>query len=315
MQWFASAPSNIALIKYMGKEKNGRNLPANPSLSYTLSNLLTHVELVLIPGVNDLWEPLEMPGAMPLELNEKSQARFLMHLKMLKEYFNYQGAFMVRSSNNFPFGSGLASSASSFAALTKCACLALSELTQTEIPDIKTQAKLSRMGSGSSCRSFFSPWAIWHGDEVDSIDIPYSNLHHQVILISHKEKAVSSSLAHERVQTSPLYPQRHERARDNLNALLDAFKNKNWFNAYEITKREFLDMHALFETCTTPFSYMTKETHSVLSQLENYWATHQDGPLITMDAGPNIHLLWREEKKADAEAFKRTAWVGQFDVL
>jgi len=45
MQWFAQAPANIALIKYMGKKDPQKNLPGNPSLSYSLDNLLSNVML------------------------------------------------------------------------------------------------------------------------------------------------------------------------------------------------------------------------------------------------------------------------------
>jgi diphosphomevalonate decarboxylase len=157
MPWFAQAPANIALIKYMGKKDNKKNIPDNPSLSYTLNHLLTNVMLEGHSGRKDFWEPLEIPGALPFRLSVAAQERFLHHLSYLKSYFNYEGGFIVRSSNNFPHSSGMASSASSFAALTKCACLALSELTQQALPPVTTQADLSRLGSGSSCRSFFAP--------------------------------------------------------------------------------------------------------------------------------------------------------------
>src|SRR6476659_4687638 len=113
MQWLAQAPSNIALIKYMGKKDVQQNLPDNPSLSYTLNKLLSTVLLEQYPGKKDLWEPLHTPGAPPFTLSEASQERFLSHLLFLKKQFNYKGCFVVRSSNNFPLGSGLASSASS----------------------------------------------------------------------------------------------------------------------------------------------------------------------------------------------------------
>ena len=45
MRWYASAPSNIALIKYMGKTDYNGNKPTNSSLSYTLTHLNTHVEI------------------------------------------------------------------------------------------------------------------------------------------------------------------------------------------------------------------------------------------------------------------------------
>ena len=315
MQWFAQAPSNIALIKYMGKKDTESNLPDNASLSYTLNNLLSSVEIETQPGKKDFWEPLQIPGGEPFSLSAAAQQRFLRHLNYLKDEFNYTGAFIVRSSNNFPQGSGLASSASSFAALTMCAARAMSELTDTPMPSILTQAQLSRVGSGSSCRSFFSPWALWHDDMVEAIELPYTKLLHQVILISHEEKRILSSDAHQRVKSSPDYATRHIRATENLSALLQAFQNKNWYGAYEICWQEFQDMHHLFMSSTPAFTYITAETKDILKKLQEVWRHENDGPIVTMDAGPNIHLLYRPDQADMAQQFKRDHLIGNYDVL
>lgn len=315
MSWFAQAPSNIALIKYMGKKDAETNLPINPSLSYTLNNLVSSVMLEPFAGRKDRWEPLDTPGAPLFVLSTSAQERFLQHLARLKAQFDYSAAFIVRSNNNFPISSGLASSASSFAALTKCALFALSELTQRPLPSIETQAQLSRLGSGSSCRSFFSPWVLWENDRVQAIEFPYTSLHHEVIIISHAEKKVSSSEAHLRIQTSPLYNTRALRAKDNMKALLNALNNQNWRMAYLVCWREFQDLHQLFSTCATPFSYMTQQTEEVLNMLQALWHKESDGPLITMDAGPNIHLLYRLDQKDMAYQFRQKYLLGNYDVL
>jgi diphosphomevalonate decarboxylase len=313
--WFAEAPSNIALIKYMGKKDPSLNIPANPSLSYTLPNLKSFVELTSFPGSLDYWEPLETPGSKPFELSQKSQERFIKHLNMLKEIFNYSGNFIVRSTNNFPLGSGLASSASSFAALTKCACIALSELTNQAIPDDFVQAQLSRLGSGSSCRSFFSPWAFWEDEYCEKIDLPYRELIHHVIIISEEEKSISSKQAHLAVQSSPHYQFRTTRANERLQALIAAFKSHLWAEAYQICWDEFLDMHNLFSTCDTPFHYITPESQNVLNILQIFWKKNQDGPIVTMDAGPNIHLLFRQDQAEMAKFFIQEYIVNQYDYL
>lgn len=315
MQWFAQAPANIALIKYMGKKDNTANLPDNPSLSYTLNNLLSTVLLESYSGKKDFWEPLDTPGAADFTLSTTGQERFLQHLARIKAYFNYTGAFIVRSTNNFPQGSGLASSASSFAALTKAAILALSELTQAPEPSIEQQAQLSMQGSGSSCRSFFSPWALWHDDKIEAIELPYMELYHQVIVISHAEKKVSSSEAHRRVKTSIHYASRNQRAQENLKVLLAALTAKDWLSAYQICWHEFQDMHHLFSSSAEPFTYINEQSEAVLQQLQDSWQHHGDGPLITMDAGPNIHLLYRLDQKEMALQFKQDYLVGNYDVL
>lgn len=315
MQWLAQAPANIALIKYMGKTNPQENLPINSSLSYTLHNLLSSVQLETHPGKQDFWEPLNTPGVTAHVFSPLAQKRFLLHLALVKNYFHYSGAFIVRSSNNFPHSSGLASSASSFAALTKCAMHAMSELTQTPLPCIETQAQLSRQGSGSSCRSFFSPWALWENNSVKAIELPYNNLLHQVIVVSQEEKKVSSSEAHARIRNSTLFSNRGQRAEENLKNLLHALTTNHWAEAYQICWQEFQDMHALFATATPSFSYITAAGKEVLAQLQNSWQQQGDGPLITMDAGPNIHLLYRADQTEMAHRFKVDHLLGNYDVL
>lgn len=316
MRWLAQAPANIALIKYMGKKNEHSNLPDNASLSYTLNNLLSTVKIESIPSKKDIWEPLLAPGAAAdFSLSKNGQNRFIEHLARVKTHYGYSGGFLVQSTNNFPHSSGMASSASSFAALTKCAVLALSELTHKPILSIDEQAQLSRQGSGSSCRSFYSPWALWKDEEVKSIDLPYKQLIHQVIVISNQVKEVSSSEAHKRVKSSPLYATRNQRAEENLKVLLNAMITEDWPSVYHVCWREFQDMHHLFRSCDDPFSYMTENSLNLLDILEKQWEKKGDGPIITMDAGPNIHLLYRPDQEDIARQFKQDFLIGNYDVL
>lgn len=315
MHWVAHAPANIALIKYMGKKDESSNNPDNSSLSYSLNNLLSTVKLEQINSKDDVWEPLKTPGVPEFALSEVGKTKFLNHLARIKKRFAYDGGFLVQSCNNFPHSSGMASSASSFAALTRCAVFALAELTQKEILSVDEQAYISRLGSGSSCRSFYSPWALWQEDKVAAIDLPYPELVHQVVVIDAEKKEVSSSEAHKRVKSSDLYVTRSQRAEEHLTLLLAAFKANDWGKAYQICWREFQDMHQLFNTCAQPFSYITENSLAVLNDLEQLWDKKGDGPLVTMDAGPNIHLLYRPDQIEMAREFKRDYLVGNYDVL
>lgn len=315
MTWVAQAPANIALIKYMGKKEGTANLPDNSSLSYTLNHLLTTVSLEMSALYQDTWQPLETPAQQDFTLTAASQARYLQHLERIKKHYAYEGKFLVRSNNNFPHGSGLASSASSFAALTMVACQALSELTGKPLPSLSEQAELSRQGSGSSCRSFYAPWVLWENEEVKPIELPFAELFHQVIVISAQEKKVSSSEAHKRVKSSFLYQGRNERAETRLRSLLQALNTKNWTSAYDICWSEFQDMHHLFSTCNEPFEYINEESIAILLKLQNYWDTHGDGPLVTMDAGPNIHLLYRLDQRDQAAQIHKEYLAGSYHVL
>ncbi|MEM1243996.1 MAG: diphosphomevalonate decarboxylase [Pseudomonadota bacterium] len=298
MKHLASAPANIALIKYMGKSSTQKNLPANPSFSYTLDNLRCFVELELHGADKDIYQPLTHPDCQQYktELKAAAMQRFLKHFSFLKHQFDVKENFIVRSAINFPMNAGLASSAASFAALTRCACECFSQLKNQPLLSINQQAQLSRQGSGSSCRSFYSPWCLWQDELVEPVALPYESLHHQVILIENQPKKISSSQAHERIPTSLLYAARPKRATTRLQHLLDALKQQAWQQAYEIVWQEFWDMHVLFETSQPPFGYMQAESLAALIQLRDMWQQYQDGPLITMDAGCNIHLLYRADQ-------------------
>ena len=304
-RWTADAPSNIALIKYMGKVEVPGNRPTNTSLSYTLGHLKSYVQLEFDTVFDhDSWEPLTSfadKHFAPLKLNERGIERFLAHLALMKSVFNFRGFFKIRSANDFPSDCGLASSASSFAALTKVAMIAMAELTSREVaPTTHEAADWSRRGSGSSCRSFFEPWAIWAPDHVGSIDglSRYNHLIHQVVVVNDAVKTVSSSEAHKRVTSSLLFAGRPNRADVRAADFIKALELSHWNDAFEIAWSEFWDMHALFETSHPPFGYMTPGSLEVLSFVrDKVWAKENDGPLVTMDAGPNVHLLYRDDDR------------------
>jgi diphosphomevalonate decarboxylase len=292
MIWAASAPSNIALIKYMGKTESSGNRPANPSLSFTLSHLITEVELA--EGAVESWKALEKEG-FSVHLSQKGEARFLGFFAKLKKQLGIKGNFIIRSGNNFPSDCGLASSASSFAALT-LAAYKLSVAQGSAELSLQQLSKIARTGSGSSCRSLFAPWALWQDEGAELVKLPYQNLLHQVVIVEDRQKTVSSSEAHLRVTGSALFAGRPERATLRLQRLIVAMQEKQWRSAFDICWAEFWDMHALFETCEPAFGYMSGGSIDALEIVRRYWEETGDGPLVTMDAGPNVHLLYREDQ-------------------
>ena len=314
MKSFAVMPSNIALIKYMGKGDS--NLPLNPSLSYTTPRFESYVELE--ESTEDRWEDLSLQSIeqlyqskilkydfysrAPLNLNSAETEKFMKFFKALKSLYKVEKSYIVRSFNAFPSSCGLASSASSFAALTMASHRAF---TGEEKPsDLEKLSRLSQKGSGSSCRSFFSPWAIWESKGAKKAPLNIE-LNHYVVVVESEKKKVSSSEAHLRVATSGNFSGRPERASERLQDLLKVLEN-DWPRAFEICWNEFWDMHCLFETSRPPFSYMKPLTLAALETLRKFWDEEGAGPLVTMDAGANIHLLFRmEDENVEDEVLKR----------
>jgi diphosphomevalonate decarboxylase len=301
--WEASAPSNIALIKYMGK-KAGGNIAINPSLSWTLNHLRTFVQLEV--AEKDSWEP--HPSWPSLLMSETGREKYLAHLLRIKKYFSAEHLFFtVRSGNNFPADCGIASSASSFAALTIGATQAITQLAEKAMPLTASLADLSRQGSGSSCRSFFPGFVSWTDRGVNSVESSIAKIVHQTVIVSGEKKSVSSSRAHELVQSSLLMEGREFRAQKRFDQICAELKKAkpNWSVLFETTWADFWDMHALFETSSPAFGYIKPASLQVLMEVRTLWEKTADGPLVTMDAGPNVHLLWREDQKLAARDFAK----------
>jgi diphosphomevalonate decarboxylase len=319
LRFGAQAPSNIALIKYMGKKPGTENIPENGSLSMTLSHLCTYAEMTLEPSKEDAfhWKPelpeIESTGSslkptIP-SLKGEGLEKVIKHLKRVRDalpgFFQEFGletrsekfTFTLKTANTFPQGSGIASSASAFAAITlaaAAACAKDSEKFEKIYRDNRIfrrqLAKISRAGSGSSCRSFEGPFVEWNDEDTVQVKTPSLELSHFVIVVSETEKRVSSSQAHARIKTSPLWEGRVKRVEERLASLRGALEKGDLRSVSKIAWNEAWDMHSLFHTAEEPFSYWEGQTMEGLQFLTPFMSG-ENPPIVTLDAGPNIHLI------------------------
>ncbi|HAG92105.1 MAG TPA: diphosphomevalonate decarboxylase, partial [Bdellovibrionales bacterium] len=154
-------------------------------------------------------------------------------LKILKNEFDVNEPLHISSGNNFPSDCGLASSASSFAALTKGVYEYARSQNLTKERTLEELSQISQRGSGSSCRSFFSPFALWESEGARPVDLGMPGLLHAALIFENQKKEVSSSKAHVQVLTSDLFQGRVERAEKRLENLILAFQTEDWSKAFE----------------------------------------------------------------------------------
>jgi diphosphomevalonate decarboxylase len=117
-------------------------------------------------------------------------------------------------------------------------------------------------------------------------------LRHRVILVDANPKEIPSSEAHRRVLSSPLWKRRPKRAQVRHQKFLIALKEGNWNRVARLSWLETLDMHHLFHTSRPPFSYWKPATVQILRALLKTRTRKQPPPpIVSMDAGANIHVL------------------------
>ena len=290
--WSASMPSNIAIVKYMGKLDYDKNDPLNPSCSMCLDDFRTKVEIELLAnGKEDVWEPISSKSSYSPDLPSSYGDRFLKFFVACKKEEAIFSSFVIRSQNNFPGDCGLASSASSFAALATAMENCFSELKDRKLKDKLSTAYLSKSASGSSCRSFFAPWCIWEKDNIYTPESNMTSLVDLVLIVSKDKKKITSSDAHKRVQSSSLFSGRELRAKKRIDSFKQSLKENNFRLLAEIAWEELWEMHSFFHTAKPPFFYLTPESLDILYFAQELWEKEDWGPAVTVDAGPNVHLL------------------------
>jgi diphosphomevalonate decarboxylase len=312
------SPSNIALVKYWGK--HGRQLPNNPSVSFTLDTAATRTFIA--------WENYNKFGRVELSftLEGKENPAFAARIEkfldsLVDDYFPFlkEVTLQIDSSNSFPHSSGIASSASGMSALALCLCeieqmISGETVAQT---DFMTKASIiSRLGSGSACRSIYPEMGLWghhpeiaHSSDEYAIGIGaeihpiFKTFHDDILIVSAKEKSVSSTAGHNLMVGNPYAEARYKQANDRIITLLAALKEGDLQTFGKITEDEALTLHALM-MCSDP-SYMLMEEGSlaIIKKVKAFRADTNIPVYFTLDAGPNVHLLYPHEHELDVRSF------------
>lgn len=312
----AEAPSNIALIKYWGK-KDGQ-IPANPSLSLTLSQAKTltklqfkHIEKADFFSFEVYFEGLSNTPFRPkiAQFLEKAEP----YLPFLKHYH-----LVIDTRNTFPHSSGIASSASGMAALAMC----LTELERNMLGGLRDEkfwnktAFLARLGSGSATRSLKGPVMLWGENQSDRVanDLfgtqPSFEIHPEfnqicdsILLVETGQKQVSSTVGHSLMHGHPFAEKRFQQANGHLTLLKTALQTGNWETFIKITESEALSLHAMMMTSHPYFVLMQPETLSIIKKIWHFREQSPSRLCFTLDAGANVHLLYHPEEQDNMRKF------------
>ncbi len=303
------SPSNIALIKYWGKQ--GNQIPMNPSLSMTLKYAYTQTEIK--------WQPSDRP--VPREFDfflsgEKVGSGFEKRVGNLIEVMAVDYPvlndlrFTINSLNTFPHSTGIASSASGLSALA-LSLLSVAQRASGQQADygefLRKASHYARLGSGSACRSIYGPYAIW-GDEARAESsnehaLPYKphdsfeKIFDSILIFNEKPKKVGSSAGHKLMDEHFYRQGRVNQARENIIRLLKAMNEGDFDVWQEVVEQEALSLHGLMFSSHEPVLLLEPDTIRFIHDLNSFRAGKGLKVAFTIDAGPNIHLLYAPEHR------------------
>ncbi len=310
------SPSNIALIKYWGKF--GVQLPKNSSLSFALSEAYTYTSILYTSKIN---EKAEHEFFFKGKENPAFSKKVLHFLKELDVVFPFlkQLDLKIESENSFPHSAGIASSASSMSALALCLCSIDKELIGSLIADTDFYTKASfvaRLGSGSASRSVYGGYSVW-GEFIELIEssndysVPYTcevhplfmQLRDSILIVSDIEKSVSSRAGHALMNKHPYADARIAQSKQNMSLLIAALSQGDTDRFIEVVENEAMSLHALMMSSKPWYSLLHPNTLMILDKIRAFREKSRLFICFTLDAGPNVHLLYTEEDESQVIQF------------
>ncbi len=294
----AEAHPNIAFVKYWGQRNSELYLPHNSSISMTInSHLTTRTSVYISDSLKNDEVYLNREKA-----NSGQLSRILRQVNYLRSKGEIPKDAKVRiaSTNSFPTGAGIASSASGFAALA----FALNEAFQLNYTQ-KELSILARIGSGSASRSVFGGFSQWNRGVKDNGEDSYAEqlkpesfwpeLRDLIVIVESKQKKVSSAEGMQRtVQSVPNYLEKASEAEVRVRTVRDALLAKDFVNLATEIMTDSERMHKLIEHSSPKFSYLGNVSGEIIDTVREF-NTEKTKAAYTFDAGPNAHIIILEK--------------------
>lgn len=282
----AIAHPNIAFIKYWGNQDNILRLPSNASLSMNLDALHTTTTVSFDDTLTG--DTLTINNET---ISGAALDRVTDHLDLVRAHARIMTAARIESYSNFPIGSGIASSASAFAALSVAAAAAAGlSLNEAAL------SRLARRGSGSASRSVPTGYCEWiTGTDETSIATSIAppehwNLRDVVVVTSQEHKPVGSSDGHQLAKTATLQEARVAGAAERLQACHNALLARDLSAMGPVIEEDAVIMHAVMMSSRPPLYYWNTTTMDII-QATQRWRKEGLPVYFTIDAGPNVHLI------------------------
>ncbi len=287
------AHSNIAFVKYWGRKDEVLRLPTNGSISMNLSNLYT---TTTIEFDSSLTEDIVVINGSGVKGEKERVSR---HLDRIRSITQTKTHARVETTNSFPAGTGLSSSASGFAALTVAGLKALN-ISLSE----KETTILARQGSGSACRSIPDGFVEWMDGNTSDSSFAHSlyapfhwNLVDIVAVVSSAKKDIPTSVGQTFAHSSPFYEERNRHMADKIKECKTLLAERDFNKLGIFSEREALEMHAVMITSWPSLIYWLPNTIVVMKHIQK-WRSEGLSVYFTINTGQDIHVLC-EESTAD----------------
>lgn len=311
------SPSNIALIKYWGKF--GKQMPANPSISFSLSESVSETKVTYRPKEDH--KEVSVDFSFEGKTNEAFALRIEKYLRSIGSLFPLLKThhLSIESSNTFPHSSGIASSASAMSALALCLVEIQNNLAKQALDSedsLRLASYIARLGSGSAARSVYGGFTVWGKSKFikgssDLYAIPYPHdihpdfmtLHDDILIVESGKKEVSSSVGHDLMHEHPFAKKRFDFARKRMQDMAKILESGEMSDFGKLVESEALMLHAMMMSSDPYFILFKPNTLSIVNEVWRFRKEEGVELYFTLDAGANVHLIYRSKDADKCRSF------------
>lgn len=321
------SPANIAFIKYWGRYDHQLFLPRNNSISMTMSGCMTTTTAELDSKLTeDLIEVkfFDQPYQKLIRRTEEiKQENIFAQIDRIRKIAGSNVKVHIKSENNFPADAGIASSASSFSALTAALLLVFGLHDKFE-DKIEFSKQVRMCGSGSAIRSVMGGFVEMLSGKThdDSYAVQIADQNHWqltdiVAIVNPEKKKISSSQGHLAAQTSPYLETRIQEMQPRIKQCREAILQKDFSKLGQCIEQDSISMHIVMMTQNPPAFYWGPGSISIIKEVMRW--REEDGleAYCTLDAGPNVHVICQSQdttevkKRLEASPFVKWTIVNQ----
>jgi len=305
-------PSNIALIKYWGKYEE--LLPFNPSISLTLKHAYTETKIDYV-----ISEKLSVNYYSEGIRNAEMSNIVLEFLKRINNYFSNLSLlkFDIHISNSFPQNSGINQLSSAIGSLALCLCSIEEDLTGQLIDRelfFRKASFIARLGSGCATRSIYGGSVLWGNlpkicGSTTLYSIPLSsdpfleNLNIANLIVSTSNNSNQLLTRYIKMPFYNLATNRCDQAKMHALNLLDIIREKDYFAFCKLVEGEALALHTMMFSSSPQSLLFYPETRNIISEVRIFRKKYGLPFCFTLDASPNIYLLYPNQYREIALNF------------
>ena len=131
----------------------------------------------------------------------------------------------------------------------------------------------------------------------------FQTFYDAILIVSGENKKVGSSAGHSLMEKHLFAKSRYQQAMNHTIEMIHVLETGNLGRFIEIVENEALTLHGLMMSSDPGYILIKSETIEIIERIRNFRQTQKIPVTFTLDAGPNVHVLYPESCRKEVIKF------------